>query len=644
MDPLSDPSDDKGINSNNDSDSAASESKHHSYSRCNIDFNINSQGDMNIFNCSAPCDAARASPPPSENCFPPVGACFPAVPGAKHKLSRDYKLTQLSKRVRVPSALAAGAMHLVRRFLLGNTPANTLEATAFKTLARISRDTLSCTLAAFDAIPPSQRARLFAPSLILDPGQPLAEASLSAAVAQELKQRIGVQVFNDPQATEEERPGRIRIYEPHGEDFFSQVRICAVNGVRTANFIPQIGMGDYLPAEIQQDCEPKIVDGQPQVVCQVRTTDCPGNTLASACARVPDVAQGDGVVLEGVNFFSVDAKVRFTDKQTGNAVRDVDAFVRGDVDTPATEVKNGQVMLINDCRVHDRLTFQVPSDLAPATYHIQVVVPNITGIVLLGTELVSNVEFINVMPPATARFQIVTEMIRARRETSPQSLGSDEVGLHTLAFPLFLDGTFGADEQQRTEQKFKDIQSVDFDSGTKRDITRNVFQHNQPILAMAMSVMGDEIDSQRAYDQQITSRLDFFVDLVKDQAKIIGAALVALGGISALTKFGVIGGIVAAIATVITIGIDIIVALWAPADPIIRDSFGLSSVDLATLTSANAPAPGPSTFTTEHGIVVNVNKTIPPLKLPLEYRETREYVSDDNDSRYEITYRFNRVV
>ena len=185
---------------------------------------------------------------------------------------------------------------------------------------------------------------------------------------------------------------------------------------------------------------------------------------------------------------------------------------------------------------------------------------------------------------------------------------------------------------------------MDFDSGTQRDITRNVFQHNQPILGMVMSVMGDEIDSQRAYDQQITSSLDFFIDLVKDQAKTIGAALVALGGISALTKFGLIGAIVAAIAAAITIAVDIIVALWAPADPIIRDSLGLSAVDLATLTSANAPAPDPKTFPTEDGIVVNVNKTIPPLKLPLEYHETREYVSDDNDSRYEITYRFNRLV
>jgi len=79
------------------------------------------------------------------------------------------------------------------------------------------------------------------------------------------------------------------------------------------------------------------VDGQPEVVCEVRTTACPGNSLpgtVSVCGRVLDVAFGDGLVLERVNYFSVHAKVRFIDKQTGNPVRDVDTHVWGDVDTP----------------------------------------------------------------------------------------------------------------------------------------------------------------------------------------------------------------------------------------------------------------------------------------------------------------------
>ncbi|MCW2783250.1 MAG: hypothetical protein JWR35_3699, partial [Marmoricola sp.] len=60
-------------------------------------------------------------------------------------------------------------------------------------------------------------------------------------------------------------------------------------------------------------------------------------------------------------------------------------------------------------------------------------------------------------------------------------------------------------------------------------------------------------------------------------------------------------------------------------------------------TSADFPAPDPSSYTADHGIVVNINKTVPPVKIPLEYHETREYVCSDQDSRYEVTYRFNRI-
>ena len=68
-----------------------------------------------------------------------------------------------------------------------------------------------------------------------------------------------------------------------------------------------------------------------------------------------------------------------------------------------------------------------------------------------------------------------------------------------------------------------------------------------PILGMAMSVRGDEIDSQGAYDDEVRSSADFFYDLIKKEAEILGSALVLLGGISALTKLGVVGAIVALI-------------------------------------------------------------------------------------------------
>jgi hypothetical protein len=636
--------------SNSRSAGMSSTTKHHTSPKgtasgcCDIDISIHCEGNVNVYNCSAPSGTGTTAPPSEcDNCFPPVGACLPAVPGAKHKLGRDYKISKLADRVPVPSSLAAGVVHMMRRFLLGKAAGSPIEKAAFATLGKMSRGLLSCTLSAFDAIPPGKRIRLFSPVLNLNPDTPLDAGILATALAQEIKQRMGVIVFGDPQGPDQERPGKIRVYEPQGEDFFSQVRICRINDLRTANFIPPVAPGDYVPAELQQDCTPQVVDGQPQVVCQLRTSDCPGNSLGTACTRVPDVQFGDGVVLDGVNYFSIDAKVRLTDKLTGNPVRDVDAFVRGDIDTPVTEVVNGATVLINDCRVHDQLTFQVPNDLAPGVYQIQVVVPNVTGVASLGPEMISNAEFINIVPPPTARFQIVLERVRAREETSPAWLGSDEVGLHTLAFPLFTDGTFGTGAPDVLEQKFTDLQNVDFDSGTSRNPNTVVFQHSRPILGMAMSVRGDEIDSQGAYDDEVRSSADFFYDLIKKEAEILGSALVLLGGISALTKLGVVGAIIAGIALAVTLGIDLIVALWAPADPIIRDVIGLTVSDLAALTSANAPAPDPTTFNTEDDIVVNVNKTIPPLKLPLEYHETREYVSDDQDSRYEITYRYNHI-
>jgi hypothetical protein len=192
------------------------------------------------------------------------------------------------------------------------------------------------------------------------------------------------------------------------------------------------------------------------------------------------------------------------------------------------------------------------------------------------------------------------------------------------------------------EQPFKNIQNVDFDSGTSRDITRKVFAPDKPILAVLLVVLGDEIDSQGAYDDQVTSSWEYFKDLVKDELPYIEAA-VGAGGADLLKNFSWTKVILEVAALVVLGGIDALIAWWAPADPIIRDSIALSVTDLATLTSTNAPAPDPRTFSSTSGIVVNVNKTIPPVKLPLEYHETREYVCDSQDSRYEITYRFARV-
>ena len=88
------------------------------------------------------------------------------------------------------------------------------------------------------------------------------------------------------------------------------------------------------------------------------------------------------------------------------------------------------------------------------------------------------------------------------------------------------------------------------------------------------------------------------------------------------------------------LAVDVFVALWAPADPIIEDSIGPSIQDLVQLTSVNFPLPLPSEYVTSQGIKVVVT---PLEKIPQQYRERRRYINDDEDSQYEIVLRYNRL-
>jgi hypothetical protein len=625
---------------------------------CDIDIQITDPGEVNIYNCSSPPSGGKTQGDggggsDGGRCPWPEGTCIPVAAGAKHKLSREQKLNRLAEGTPVPSALAASVIQMMRRYTSGESPGNDLEASVFPIFGKIGGDLVNCTLSGFDSLPKPLTSKLYDQSLLADPSQPLDEDVLTKALADEVVQRMGLLVFNDPQGMGQERPGKMRVEPPQGEITPSQVRICKVNGLRTANWVPDLSPGDWTPDEIQHQCSTQIVNGQPILDCEVQTSNCPGNTLnGGVCGRVLNVAYGDGILLEGVNFFSVDAKVRFTDPQTANPVRDVDTQVWGDVDTPVTD-SNGQ--LINDCRVDDRLTFNIPDDLAPGIYWIQVVVPNTTGIPEYGPELTSTTEFLNVLPSPNDRFEIVTEWINAREETSPAWWGSDEVGLHTMAaawntsqqdgsmqlidLPDFIDPNYRPLMQDR---RFKDLEDMDFDSGTNKDITRPVFQPDEPWLGMVLVVLGDEIDSSSAYHHQVTQSWDYFVQLVKEELPYISAA-VGYAGKDLLDDFSWTKVIVEGAALLLLAGIDGLIALWAPADPIIRDTIALSVNDFANLTSANAPAPAPTTYDQPSGIKVDINKTIPPVKGPLEYHETRQYRCADQDSAYEITYRFART-
>jgi hypothetical protein len=615
---------------------------------CRVDIHIESKGPVNIYNCTGgpPCPEP-SSPPPPECPSGPIapGQCVPLSIGSKPKQSLRTKLDALLANTPVPSAIAAGFFQHARRFTVGQSPANPLETQVFdffQTLPANLKSVLSCSVSSFDGITQDERNRLFDPSIPQDPTVPLDANTLATAFVKEVSQRVGVEVFDDPHALEDERPGQNRFFNPTGDDVFpTQLRICTVNGLRTNEFAPFLNPSDYLPSELQQHCVPIVVNGVPQLDCQVQQGSCPGNFLQDqTCLRVPDVRAGDGVVLEGVNFISIDAKVRVIGQPPSTVSREVDAFVFGDLDTPLTETVDGETRTIRDCRVHDRITFVVPADLPPAVYSIQVAEPNLTGFPIFGDTIVSNPQFIRVVPPPTSRFRIASETLTAREETSPAFFGSDEVRVRVRAYPIvatLTDLTLG-DEQAFDSPEFGDV-----DSGDVRQMQAVLFNQQGPMDGMVMTIMGHEIDSEKAYRDQINSFTDAFLHYLKIALAGIAAAITAGAfavGVKDLLKFALSHPIILAIAAAVVLVVILILAAWAPADLIIEDALGFTLSDLDALTSTELPLPEIAEYVSQQGIKV---KVVPLEKLPTQYRERREYRSDEEDSRYEIVLRYNRV-
>jgi hypothetical protein len=609
---------------------------------CNIDIQIENRGEVNIYNCSSPCPPSEGDKDHDE-CPPTApGACVPVSLGSKPKQSRRFKLNQLLANTRVPSTLGASFFHTIRRYVAGKSASNSLEQDAFEKLSRLSPElqrVVRCTVDSFESLSNSERNRLFVSDLLVDINQPVDASQLIDAFNQELIDNTGIAVFDDPRCATEEHPGLVRT-QPHPgiEPPPAQVVVCRINGLRTVQFRPPLTPGDYTPAEIQQACHIVLEGGQPKQVCEVQTTNCPDGTTdgtsTGACLRVLEFEAGQTVMLEGMNFSSVDTKIRLSDAPTGSIVREVDAQVCGDEETPLTEVVNGENVPIIDCRVHDRLTFRIPDDLALGLYDLVVLVPNVNNVPVWGPVLAS--EFgpkILVIPPATARFQIASETLHCVEETSPASFGSDEVGIKILAIPLLPNLTPGETQEPNGGEP---IRFDDVDSGDERAMDHLLFSHQQQIIGLAMSIRGFEVDGEDAFKKEIEDWTKIFVDILKDQLDFVMKHLEDFSTVAAK-----IGAVYSIIAAVVVLAIDLFVALWAPADPIIEDMIGPTVQDLIQLTNVNLPMPLPSEHLAPTGIKVKVT---PLEKIPQQYREMREYISDDEDSRYQIVLRYNRLV
>jgi hypothetical protein len=435
----------------------------------------------------------------------------------------------------------------------------------------------------------------------------------------------------------------VRLHEYGNSDdvYPTQVHVFKINGLRTNDYVPYLDTEDYLPEELQQSCTPIQNGDAVEWDCGIQQPPCDGHVYDKVCMKVHKIQSGTSVTLTGVNFFDIDAKIQLRLKSSTDAFVEIDAFVYGDIETPVTEVINGTETNIIDNRVYDKIFFTVPQGTDPGIYEFTVAVPNSSGFsgTGFGDVLYSFIQYIEVIPSSTARFQISSERLWARRETAPQSWGSDEVGIRINAIPIFADLSLGG--MQQHSFRFDDV-----DSEETRAMESVLFSHSQQISGVIMSIIGFEIDGESAYANQITEWTDIFYDLLKEQwIYILSGSEIAKEIFKRLTNLGFWGYVIIAVAIAVTLAIDLFVALWAPADLIIQDTLGFSVTDLVRLTDRNIPAPTANSNTTLYTTPGDIDvRLMSSLKSSFEYKEERGYLSDEEDSWYNITFRYNRLV
>jgi hypothetical protein len=192
----------------------------------------------------------------------------------------------------------------------------------------------------------------------------------------------------------------------------------------------------------------------------------------------------------------------------------------------------------------------------------------------------------------------------------------------------------------RTNQR---VRFSDVDTGDDRVMNNVLYSPLPPIGAIGLYIGGFEIDSEAAYENYIFEYgeafnyvLDKIIEAHKDIQDDIDELNHPLGGF----VLGIIVELLFCIAFIIGVLVAIFYALWAPIDWIIYDVFSVSASDLFQLTNANIPLPEPTEY--ERGLDIQV-KVTPLEKNNNQYWEQREYISDDEDSSYQILLRYTRV-
>jgi hypothetical protein len=405
------------------------------------------------------------------------------------------------------------------------------------------------------------------------------------------------------------------------------------------------------PSVVNVNCEDKITS------IPGGFDDCEGGgkynyiepiTNKRRCLSIPMCVAGQGIALRGFNFTSLNCTV--TIKKRGGDFPDIEAAcdVMGD-DNPST--KNAS------CDIRDHLTFTLPKSvrdgkndraIPPGLYTVEVHVPNETNFAPspgpAPSEFVSNTALINIIPPLDIPYQVWVERGNCYEETS--GMGDDEPWFRGYTATYLKDGNHSIATTSQDIFRQEDIESGDWIGFPPVNLFSGKFDVGG---AVAIAIQGLEVDSEDAAEQQVTSFREayelYFEQLITRLAG--GAAGGPFGyGLGVLIDTGkitaslVVGGL--ALAFIAAGGVFF--AVWAPADPIAYDLLVFDAVSLFLLTTPGASLPpqdagtiGGITFSTyPKGFTLTSTVTA-------EYREERQYRSDDEESQYGLDFKINRL-
>ena len=366
------------------------------------------------------------------------------------------------------------------------------------------------------------------------------------------------------------------------------------------------------------------------------------------CLSIPKCVAGQGVALRGFNFLSLATTVVV--KKVGGGFPDMvlPCDVMGD-DNPPTKAAS--------CSVRDLAAFTLPRkvrdgvndrEVPTGRYTVELHVPNETHYAPEpGTppkEFVSNTALIEVIPSLDVAYQVWVERGNCYEETAGP--GDDEPWFRSYTATYRAVGKKAIEVSGHDIFRHEDVESGDwigfpavtpFDGRLERD------------GCVAIAIVGLEVDSDDAAERQVTEFGEayglYFEQLLTGavlapSAGGLGKGLITLAEKGVVTASLVVGGI--AVAAILVGGLFF--AAWAPADPI---GYDLLVFDATTLN--NLSKPGGASRLPDAGNVGGITFSSYPKGSTIisadvaQYREERQYWSDDEESKYGLDFMITRL-